>query len=170
MMAGTGMVQTVAFYFLAGVTLAAAIGVVTRRNLVHSAFLLALTFLGVAGLYMLLEAEFLAAVQALVYSGAVAVLMVIGVMLTHRENMNQTNPPNGMILAGAVAALSVVGTILWAVLSTTWKVGKVATVPVSDIGRRFLTDFSVPFEAVALLLLAAVIGAVALFKGGREQS
>ena len=68
MIAGTGMVKTLAFYFLAGVTLASAVGVVTRRNLVHSAFLLALTFLGVAGLYMLLEAEFLAAVQALVLS------------------------------------------------------------------------------------------------------
>jgi len=170
MMTGNSLVQAVAFYFLAGVTLASAVGVVTRRNLVHSAFLLALTFLGVAGLYMMLEAEFLAAVQALVYSGAVAVLMVIGVMLTHRDNMDQTNPSNAMVVTGAVAALSVTGAIVWAVLSTPWKAGKGAVVPVADIGRRFLTDFSVPFEAVALLLLAAVIGAVVFFKGGRVQS
>ena len=61
-----GLVHTLAFFFLAGVTLAAAAGVVFKRNLVHSAFLLSVTFLGVAGLYMTLEAEFLAAVQALV--------------------------------------------------------------------------------------------------------
>ena len=170
MMAGTGMVQTVAFYFLAGVTLASAIGVVTRRNLVHSAFLLALTFLGVAGLYLLLEAEFLAAVQALVYSGAVAVLMVIGVMLTHRENMDETNPSNSMILLGATAVPALFGVIVWAVLATPWKTGAGAVVPVADLGRRFLTDFAVPFEAVALLLLAALIGAVVLFKGGKVQA
>ena len=72
--------HTLAFYMLAGITLAAATGVVFKRNLVHSAFLLSVTFLGVAGLYMTLEAEFMAAVQALVYSGAVAILVVIGVM------------------------------------------------------------------------------------------
>jgi NADH dehydrogenase subunit J (EC 1.6.5.3) len=69
------------------------------NNLVQSAFLLSVTFLGVAGLYMTLEAEFMAAVQALVYSGAVAVLVVIGVMLTHREQMSRSNPPNKMLLA-----------------------------------------------------------------------
>lgn len=169
-MAESVLVQTGAFYFLAGVTLAAAVGVVTRRNLVHSAFLLALTFLGVAGLYLMLAAEFLAAVQALVYSGAVAVLMVIGVMLTHRENMNQTNPSNGMVLAGAAAAVAVLGTLFWAICATPWQTAKPAAVPVAELGKRFLTDFSVPFEAVALLLLAAVIGAVALFKGGGQQS
>ena len=170
MMNGTVMVQTVAFYFLSGVTLAAAIGVVTRRNLVHSAFLLALTFLGLAGLYLMLEAEFLAAVQALVYSGAVAVLMVIGVMLTHRENMDQTNPPNSMVAAGGFAALALFGAIVWAVLATPWKTGAGTVVYTADIGRRFLTDFAVPFEAVAVLLLAALIGAVVLFKGGKVQS
>ena len=170
MMAGTGMVQTVAFYFLAGVTLASAVGVVTRKNLVHSAFLLALTFLGVAGLYMLLEAEFLAAVQALVYSGAVAVLMVIGVMLTHRDRMEDTNPSNSMIMTGAAAVVALLGVIVWAVLATSWKTGHGAAVSAADLGRRFLTDFAVPFEAVALLLLAALIGAVVLFKGGKVQS
>ena len=168
-MAGSSIAQAVAFYFLAGVTLAAAVGVVTRRNLVHSAFLLALTFLGIAGLYLTLEAEFMAAVQALVYSGAVAVLVVIGVMLTHRDNMEQSNPPNSMILAGVVASLAVFGVIMWAVTSTAWQTGKGSVVHVADIGQRFLTEFSVPFETVALLLLIAVVGAVALFKGGREQ-
>lgn len=165
-----GLMHTLAFYLLAGITLAAATGVVFKRNLVHSAFLLSVTFLGVAGLYMTLEAEFLAAVQALVYSGAVAVLVVIGVMLTQRDDMAQSNPPNTMIIAGGLAALSIVGVLVWAVIETPWKVGKGSIVTVADIGRRFLTDFAPPFEAVALLLLAAVIGAVVLFKGGKVQS
>ena len=169
-MAGTSMAQTVAFYFLAGITLAAAVGVVTRRNLVHSAFLLSLTFLGVAGLYMTLEAEFLAAVQALVYSGAVAVLVAIGVMLTQHDDMNQSNPPNAMVAAGVGAVLSLAGVLIWAVLATPWKTGTGAVVSTAEIGRRFLTDFTAPFEAVALLLLAAMIGAVVLFKGGKIQS
>ena len=165
-----GLMHTLAFYLLAGITLAAATGVVFKRNLVHSAFLLSVTFLGVAGLYMTLEAEFLAAVQALVYSGAVAVLVVIGVMLTQRDDMAQSNPPNTMIIAGGLAAFSIVGVLVWAVIETPWKVGKGSIVTVTDIGRRFLTDFAPPFEAVALLLLAAVIGAVVLFKGGKVQS
>ena len=164
-----GVAHTLAFYFLAGVTLAAAAGVVFKRNLVHSAFLLSVTFLGVAGLYMTLEAEFLAAVQALVYSGAVAILVVIGVMLTQRSDMGQSNPPNKMIVIGGLASLAIVGVIVWAILGTAWKPGG-AVVTVADIGRRFLTDFAPPFEAVALLLLAALIGAVVLFKGGKAQS
>jgi len=167
---GGGLMHTLAFYMLAGVTLAAATGVVFKRNLVHSAFLLSVTFLGVAGLYMTLEAQFLAAVQALVYSGAVAVLVVIGVMLTQRENMSQSNPPNAMVAAGGFAALTIVGVLVWAILATPWKTGKGAVVSVADIGRRFLTDFAPPFEAIALLLLAALIGAVVLFKGGKTQS
>jgi len=167
---GDGLMHTLAFYFLAGITLAAATGVVFKRNLVHSAFLLSVTFLGVAGLYMTLEAEFLAAVQALVYSGAVAVLVVIGVMLTQRDDMSKSNPPNKMVVAGASAALAIVGVLVWAVVATPWKTGRGAVVSVADIGRRFLTDFAPPFEAVALLLLAAVIGAVVLFKGGKVQS
>ena len=170
MMAGTGMVQTTAFYFLAGVTIAAAAGVVFKRNLVHSAFLLSVTFLGVAGLYMTLEAEFLAAVQALVYSGAVAVLVVIGVMLTQRDDMSRSNPTNKLMVAGVTAVLAMVGILFWAVLATPWKTGSGSVVFAAEIGRRFLTDFTVPFEAVALLLLAAMIGAVVLFKGGKVQS
>jgi len=169
-MESTGLMHTLAFFLLSGITLAAAAGVVFKRNLVHSAFLLSVTFLGVAGLYMTLEAEFLAAVQALVYSGAVAVLVVIGVMLTHREDMSCSNPPNKMIVAGGLAALAIVGVLVWAVLGTAWNTGKGGIVDAGDIGRRFLTDFAPPFEAVALLLLAALIGAVVLFKGGKEQS
>lgn len=169
-MEGTGLMHTLAFFLLSGITLAAAAGVVFKRNLVQSAFLLSVTFLGVAGLYMTLEAEFLAAVQALVYSGAVAVLVVIGVMLTHREDMSRSNPPNKMIVAGGLASLAIVGVLVWAVLGTSWQTGKGGIVGAGDIGRRFLTDFAPPFEAVALLLLAALIGAVVLFKGGREQS
>jgi len=111
--------HTLAFYALAGITLAAAAGVVFKRNLVHSAFLLSVTFLGVAGLYMTLEAEFLAAVQALVYSGAVAILVVIGVMLTQRDDMSRSNPPNTMIAAGALAAIAIAGVIVRAVLGDT---------------------------------------------------
>ena len=166
----SGLMHTLAFFLLSGITLAAAAGVVFKQNLVHSAFLLAVSFLGVAGLYLTLEAEFMAAVQALVYSGAVAVLVVIGVMLTHRDDMSQSNPTNSMLLAGGVASLAVVASLVWAVLSTDWKTGAGSVVHAADIGRRFLTDFAPPFEAVALLLLAALIGAVVLFIGGKEQT
>jgi NADH:ubiquinone oxidoreductase subunit 6 (subunit J) len=163
-----GLGQIIAFYLLAGCTLASAAGVVFGRNLVQSAFLLALTFLSVAGLYLMLDAEFLAAVQAIVYSGAIAILIVIGVMLTQQEDMRSSNPSNRLFWVGGLTALSVTGLIVWAVLSTVWKTANHPPVLAGDLGRRFLTDFTVPFEAVALLLLAAMIGVVVLVKGGKE--
>jgi NADH:ubiquinone oxidoreductase subunit 6 (subunit J) len=166
-MSENAVLSTVAFYLLTGSTLAAAAGVVFKKNLVHCAFLLALTFLGMAGLYLMLSAEFLAAVQVLVYSGAIAILMVIGVMLTHQDDMSRSSPSNRLKVTGFIAATAFMGTIIWAILATPWKPGTPAVVQASDLGRRFLTDFAVPFEASALLLLAALIGTVVLFKGGK---
>jgi NADH-quinone oxidoreductase subunit J len=100
------IIYTAAFYVLAAITLLAAAGVVFNRNLVHSALLLALTFIGVAGLYVLLQADFLAAVQILVYSGAVAVIIVIGVMLTRWKSVATSSPSNKLGWGAAVATFS----------------------------------------------------------------
>ena len=161
-----GILSVLSFYALAGVTLASAAGVVFKRNLVHCSFLLALSFLGMAGLYLMLEAEFLAAVQALVYSGAISILVVIGVMLTHHDDMSQSSPPNRLIIPGLFAVVALVCSIVWAIIESPWKVASPGVVHAADLGRRFLMEFAVPFEASALLLLAALIGVVVLFKGG----
>jgi len=156
------------FYFLAAIVLAAACGVVFKRNLVHSALLLAVSFAGVAGLYILLEADFLAAVQLLVYSGAVAVIIVIGVMLTQREAgaMPVSSPSNRLRLPAALVALFLTGLAVWTVLATPWQAAAgPAPESAPAIAQSLLTDFVVAFEAAAILLLVAMIGAIILARG-----
>lgn len=163
-------IYTVAFYLLAALTLLSAAGVVFNRNLVHSAFLLALTFIGVAGLYVLLQADFLAAVQILVYSGAVAVIIVIGVMLTRWKSVSQSSPNNKLGLFGAIAAILLTGIIVCAEIATPWKLaaatGPAATAPA--IAAALFSDYVVAFEAVAVLLLVAMVGAIILARGAEN--
>lgn len=162
---------TIAFYILAAITLVSAAGVVTRRNLVHSAFLLTLCFIGVSGLYVLLQAEFLAAVQLLIYGGAVAVILVLGIMLTHRSNMEQTNESNSwsrwaMLLSSLLAGIAFV-----VIVSTPWhySLAKIVENTAPAMARSLLTDYMVAFETAALLLLAAMVGAIVLAKGVDEE-
>jgi NADH:ubiquinone oxidoreductase subunit 6 (subunit J) len=164
------LIYTVAFYVLAAITLIAAAGVVFNRNLVHSAFLLALTFIGVAGLYVLLQADFLAAVQILVYSGAVAVIIVIGVMLTRWKNVATSSPSNKLGWGAALATLLLTGIIVCSVLVTPWNLsaaqGPAATA--SAIAAVLFSDYMVAFEAVAVLLLVAMVGAIILARGAEN--
>lgn len=164
------IVYTAAFYVLAALTVAAAAGVVFNRNLVHGAFLLALTFIGVAGLYVLLQADFLAAVQILVYSGAVAVIIVIGVMLTRWQNVADSSPVNKLGWGGAVAAVLLTVIIVCAEVATPWKLaaasGPSATAPA--IAAVLFSDYVVAFEAVAVLLLVAMVGAIILARGAEK--
>ncbi len=106
------LAYTIAFFIFAAITVAAAVGVVTRSNLVHSALLLALCFIGVSGLYVLLQADFLAAVQILIYNGAIAIVFVLGTMLTRRSTHHGTNDTEVniptvwlMLLAGCLLLL-----------------------------------------------------------------
>lgn len=164
------LMYNIAFYILAGITIASAMGVVMKPNLVHSSLLLALCFIGVAGLYVLLEADFLAAVQILIYSGAVAVLIVLGIMLTQRSSMDETNQNSGWRKSSAIVCGFFVVVILVVIGITPWQYS--VALPVQDtpgvIAQLLLTDYMVAFEAAAVLLLAAMIGAIALAKGGNE--
>lgn len=162
---------TAAFYGLAVITLAAASGVIFKRNLVHSALCLALTFMGVAGLYILLEADFLAAVQILVYTGAIAVMLVIGVMLTQRPDMTQSNPGNNLMIPAALVTGALLAVAGWAIVGTRWEAAPavVSENSLAVIAKVLFRDYAVPFEAVAVLLLVALIGAVTLAKGADDK-
>ena len=107
------------FYFLAAVTIIGALGVVLSPNVVHSALFLVLSFIGVAAIYFYIGAEFLGAVQLMVYSGAVAVLIVMAIMLTRRDSMAQSNPSQKLfrrvvtgLLAGSIFFLIGCGIVL----------------------------------------------------------
>lgn len=165
--------STVVFFIFAIMAVAAAWGVVTSKNIVHSALYLALSFTGVAVLYVLMNADFLAAVQMLIYTGAVAIMVVFGVMLTLRGDVCESNPENRSWFMGALVASSVFIVIAvvilsnadWRVLATPWTSGGSA----EDLSLLLLTQFMIPFEAAAILLTVALVGAVILAKGVKES-
>ena len=164
---------TVIFFIFAILAIAAAWGVVTSQNIVHSALYLALSFAGVAVLYVLMNADFLAAVQLLVYMGAVSIMIVFAVMLTLRGDVCNSNPENrhwrqGAVIAGLMfimIALVIFTNVDWRIIPTPWLGGGSA----EDLSLLLLTRYMIPFEAAALLLTIALAGAVILAKGATES-
>jgi NAD(P)H-quinone oxidoreductase subunit 6 len=146
--------------------LGAALGVVLISNVVYSAFLLAGTFISVAGLYLLLNADFVALAQVLVYVGAVNVLIIFAIMLVNkREDFMPI--PNSWVRksATAIVCLGLFALLSAMVLATPWAISTEATAPTGSIvaiGKHFFTDFLLPFELASVLLLVALIGAVVL--------
>jgi NAD(P)H-quinone oxidoreductase subunit 6 len=157
-------ISTAVFYLIAAITVGSAMIVAFSRNIIYSAFSLLGTFMGVAGLYVFLGADFVAGVQVLIYVGGILVLILFAVMLTHRiTDVQITNRA-----AGRIPALIVVGffvaLLAQAVRETPWaKAKEFAYEPTtSKIGEFFLDSYLLPFELASLVLLAALIGAVVL--------
>jgi NADH-quinone oxidoreductase subunit J len=160
------------FWLIAIITLGSALMMVLNKNIFHSALYMIVTFIGVAGMYVLLQADFMAAVQILVYAGAIAIFIVFGVMLTQRGNMKQTNLfSKSAAMAGLVSlALIVINAIM--VFRTKWSVST-ATPPedtVDQIAELMFTDMLIPFEVAAVLLLVALLGAVIIAKEVKKTS
>ena len=161
--------STVVFFIFAILAIAAAWGVVTSKNIVHSALYLALSFAGVAVLYVLMNADYLAGVQLLVYTGAISIMVVFAVMLTLRGDIRESNPENRVWGWGAIVssllfimlALVIFTNADWRILPTPWTSGGSA----ADISLLLLTKFMIPFEAAAVLITIALVGAVILAKG-----
>lgn len=161
---------SIAFYALSLVTILSAVGVVFKKNILHSALLLAVCFIGVGGIYVLLHADFLAAVQILVYSGAVAVIITLAVMLTKRDIMEETNPSNNNFKSSIAVVCGFVVVALLTILATPWKIANNdISNSVTLIADLMLTKYIIPFEVAAILLLAAMIGAIILAKGVNEK-
>jgi NADH-quinone oxidoreductase subunit J len=143
--------------------LGASLGVVLARNLFHSVLWLALTLVGTAGLFVLLHAEFLAAVQVLLYAGGVVTIVVFAIMLTERLVGDSIRQTNRGILAGAAMAAAVfvglAGTILRATRPAIPPVPELTT---AALGRAVLTEWVLAFEVLGILLVAALLGALYL--------
>jgi NADH-quinone oxidoreductase subunit J len=155
---------TAVFYLMAAITLGSAMMVAFSRNIIYSAFSLLGTFAGVAGLYIFLGADFVAAVQLLIYVGGILVLILFAVMLTHRiTDVEITNRA-----AGRIPALIVIGILVFllvqAIRETPWAKAKdiVHAPTTAKIGDLFLDTYLLPFELASLVLLAALIGAVVI--------
>lgn len=154
----------VAFWSLAGLTVGAALMVVAVRNLIHAVVYLILSFLGIAGLYVTLSADFVAVTQVLIYAGAVSILFLFAIMLTPRAGRD--NAETLLQLPGLVLAAMVAVTIGAVSLTTEWEVatrgGFAETASV--IGEALLSTYVLPFEVASVLLLAAMVGAIVLIR------
>src|SRR4051794_22357734 len=165
-------VSTVLFYAFALMSAGSAIGLVLSRNIVRTAVCLLFTLLGVAGLYFLLNAEFLAAVQLVVYAGGTLILIIFGVMLTSKSPFSRFEPK----LVEIVIAISIGSILLIALIAgivrTKFAANAMQTgyYPVDRLGQVLLGDFLVPFELASVLLLVVMIGAAYLAKGRRRET
>jgi NADH-quinone oxidoreductase subunit J len=156
--------QNITFGVLALVMAVSAIRVVTTKNVVHAALYLVLVLAGVAGIFILLAAEFLAIVQILVYIGAIVVLFLFGIMLTRAKIGKLSDLDNDQRWIGAVVALFLFG-VLGAILNTGFKDIKLDVADVgrtADVGTSIFQQYVIPFEVVSILLLAALVGAVVI--------
>ena len=192
--------QDVIFWILGVVAIGAALGVVLIRDLFRAALLLVLVFVSVAGFYVMLNAEFLAVVQVLIYVGAISILIIFAVMLT--RDVQQGNLPNRLQLPAVLFAALLLSALVVVTIDTGWdlipddvqeKVSLVQTSAVAIIDTEDLEssgfteeeqsaakeagladlligDFVLPFEAVSVLLLAALIGALVLMRPRPPES
>lgn len=149
------------FLAFALLTIASAVVVAFARLIVHSVFALLFTFFGVAGLYVLLHADFLAATQVMIYVGGILVLLLFGVMLTHKITNVDLKSASFQRLPAALICLGLLALLLIVVYRTPWPVRPpVPAAPTAHgIGRHLMTDFLLPFEVISVLLFAVLIGA-----------
>ena len=162
--------DAIVFYIFAAVTVGSAAVVVLARSLIYSAFALLFTFFGVAGLYVLLGADFLAATQLLIYVGGILVLLLFGVMLTHKLYDLDLRSEVVQFLPGLIVAAGLFLVLTFTGWRTAWAVGegRPPAPTTAEIGRLFLSQYLLPFEAASILLLVALIGAAMIVRRRKD--
>ena len=156
--------SVIAFWLLAALTVGSALGVVAVRDLIRALVLLITSFLGVAGLYITLSADFVAVAQVLIYAGAISILLIFAIMLTplaSRDNAETFLQVPALLLAGLVAF-----TVGFISLETDWSIAERGGFDetASAIGEALLDKYVLPFEMASVLLLVAMLGAIVLVR------
>jgi len=166
-MDNTALLESIAFYVFAAVTVFSAFGIVLTTNIVRAAVCLLGTLGGVAALYFVLHANLLAVIQLIVYAGGTLILIVFGVMLTSKSPWIGFNPTRRQAIAAGVVALLLFCGLTMMMLGADWthSAGELESSPlVKEVGTELLTDYLVPFEVASVLLLVVMIGAAYLAK------
>ena len=150
------------FYFFAAITLFSGAVVVFSKNIIYSAFSLLFTFFGVAGIYVLLNADFIAVSQLLIYVGGILVLLLFGVMLTNQVVSVDMKTGTLQTLPASIIVAMIAGALCGIFYSTDWKIMRVApalATTTSSLGEMFMTTYLLPFEVASIVLLVALVGA-----------
>jgi len=155
----------IAFFVLAMVAIGGALYMLNLYKVVHMVVALAFTFFGLAGIYVLLEAEFIAFAQIMVYSGAITILMIYGIMMTRHdaEDIPIRRPVHTLFAVAGVGGLFVF--LLYGIMTTPWQTPAdkpLAENNVKELGLALFNKYVIPFELAAMMLLAALVGAVVL--------
>jgi len=161
------------FYLLAALTIGGALAAMLLKHLIHAALAVTIAFAGMALLFLELDAQFVGFAQILVYIGAVAILIVFAILLTHGSDLPKDGVFSKNWIAGLVIAAGVFAVIGWAVLQSIDAVPQRNAVPAvsaRDIGNALVGRYVLPLEIVALLLTAATIGAVIVAMHQKERS
>ena len=160
------MALEIAFWVLAIVAIAAALAVVTLRNVFRAALSLILCFLAVAGIFIILSADFLAAVQILIYVGAISVLIILAIMLTREVERGSLS--NKLVVPVLISAILFFGTVTFAMLKTSWSLVSLPPAEATTVAlasKLFGEDgFILTVEIAAILLLATIIGAITIVR------
>ncbi|MEW6410890.1 MAG: NADH-quinone oxidoreductase subunit J [Candidatus Zixiibacteriota bacterium] len=176
---------SIVFWILSVVIVVSGFMVVTLKNIFHSALFLILCLFSVAGIFILLDAEFLAAAQVLIYVGAVAILMIFAIMLTSNLASKKIRQSNENVLVSFFVCLLLGAGVPWLIWLTNRQLTQTTdgggiislwgqtkgTLPVDNVatlGKYLMTDYMLPFEVVSVLLLAAMIGAIVLARKERS--
>jgi NADH-quinone oxidoreductase subunit J len=164
-----GNAEALAGWALAGVTLVAAGGVLVSRNLFHAVLFLILSFVGIAGFFVLLSADFIAMAQIVIYVGAISVLLLFAILLTPRAGRD--NDETAMLLPAVLLAVAVFAVMAFAIYDTDWAtVTESPGLTVRELGDALLSTWILPFQIASVLLTAAMIGAIMLVRSPEEES
>ena len=160
------LLSQIVFYFFAILTVGSAAVVVFARSLIRSAFALLFTFFGVAALYAYAGADFLAATQMVIYVGGILVLILFGIMLTHKLYDLNIKTGSIQLVPAMIAVVAVFAVLAFFMLRTRWFQSETilsgpTTAPIGDLLMR---DFILPFEVASVLLLLALIGAAMIVR------
>jgi NADH-quinone oxidoreductase subunit J len=155
-------IPQIVFLVVSAITIVSAIAMVMARSMIYALLAMIVAFLGVASLYLLLEAEFLAAIQVLIYVGAIAVLALFAIMLTQRVMSHRVRAANEQWLIGLVVSVLLFAVLVFVILSVAWPAKEQALSGnlIANLGTEFLTTYALPFEVASILLLVALVGAI----------
>ena len=164
-----GAGPSIAFWVLAATTLIAGGGVMLSRSLFHAVLLLILTFIGIAGFFVLLSAEFIAMAQIIIYVGAISVLVLFAILLTPRAG--RYNGETKMLLPALLLSVCLAAVFLFVIRDAAWpRVNSEPHFNTNQLGEALLSTWVLPFEIASVLLTAALVGAIMLARTPQEEA
>lgn len=166
--------EFIAFFILSLLTIGGAVFMISFTRVVHMVISLGVTFISIAGLFVLLGAEFVGVSQILVYSGAISILMLFGIMLTKHDAKDEGAGPSWKNRFALVFVAIVFGLIFWGIQNTPWAEPS-QPVPstvsnAKEIGIEVFTKYVIPFELLSVLLLVSLVGAIIMAKKEEDKT